>query len=206
MTGVKRRMAALTAAALIGIVPPSASADPWKDESGKGRERWEDGWRGDRCRGRGCDADERWDDRYDRRDDLDEDLIRCNRDIIGGVLGGATGGVLGSRVEDEELRAAATIGGAILGVLIGGAIGRAMDRRDQACIGHALEYAGSGAPVRWRDPTGILYEVVPDRPYRIDDGRYCRDYRLLAEIEGRRRATEAKACRRRDGVWVAAAD
>jgi surface antigen len=52
---------------------------------------------------------------------------------------------------------------------------------------------------------GVLYEVVPGRPYRIDDW-YCREYELFADIEGRQRAAEDKACRRPDGVWVAATD
>ena len=53
MTGVRRRVAALAAAAMVGLVSPTASADPWKDESGHGRgrdDRWEGDWRGGECR------------------------------------------------------------------------------------------------------------------------------------------------------------
>ena len=204
MTGVRRRVAALAAAAVLGLLPPAASADPWKDESGHGRgrgDRWEGDWRGE-CRGRGCDYDD-VDYGYGHPGGI-EGLIRCNRDVIGGVLGGAAGGVLGSRVGDKDYRTATTIGGAIIGVLLGGALGRSMDRRDQACIGYALEYGGSDEPIRWRDPEGVLYEVVPSRPYRIDDGRYCREYELFTG-EGRR-AVDDTACRRPDGAWVAAVD
>lgn len=132
MTGLRQRMAALAAVAVIGMLPSFASADPWKDESGHGR--WEDGgWRGGECRGLGCDDYEDADYGDYGRDRLGglEGLIRCNRALIGGALGGAAGGVLGSRVGEDDLRRAATIGGAVVGALLGGAIGRSMDRRDK---------------------------------------------------------------------------
>src|SRR3712207_8401370 len=92
MTGLRQRMAALAAVAVIGMLPSFASADPWKDESGHGRDRgdrwedswrgdrgedgwrgdrrdgdwrsdrWEDSWRGDECRGRDCDDRDRADE------------------------------------------------------------------------------------------------------------------------------------------------
>src|SRR5215211_6435602 len=105
MTGVRQRMAALAAVAIIGMLPSFASADPWKDESGHGRDRgdrWEDSWRGDRgedgwrgdrreghwrgekCRGRNCDDRDRADYRdrdyrHDRRDVVDDARDACRR-------------------------------------------------------------------------------------------------------------------------------
>ena len=69
MTGVRRRMAALAAAAVIGLISPAASADPWKDESGFGRGR------GGECRGRGRDCDD-----HDRADYGDRDYRRGGHD------------------------------------------------------------------------------------------------------------------------------
>jgi surface antigen len=207
MTAARRRgLAAWAAVVAISTIAPAVSADPWKDESGHGRGKYEDDDWGERCRGRDCN--DLWhggrEAVIDPREALE--LIRCNRDIAGGVIGGAAGGVLGSRVGDEDLRTAATIGGAILGALIGGTVGREIDLRDQACIGHALEYGNSQEPVRWHDPEGVRYEVKPSRPYRLDDGRYCRDYELFADSGNRRRAADDTACRRPDGAWVAAGD
>ena len=100
------------------------------------------------------------------------DLGRCNRTEIGAALGAATGAVVGSQVVDKDDKAVGIIGGLIVGGVIGGLIGKAMDNADEACMGHALEYAADGAPVHWRDPNGHDYNVVPQETYQAG-GRYC---------------------------------
>ena len=104
MTGLRQRMAALAAVAVIGLLPLTALADPDKDESRHGRDRgdrWEDSWHGDRrdndwhsdrregrwrgeCQGRDCDDRDRADYRdrnyrHDRRDVVDDARDACRR-------------------------------------------------------------------------------------------------------------------------------
>jgi len=128
------------------------------------------------------------------------DLGRCNRTEIGIALGAATGAAVGSQVADEDDKAVGIIGGMIVGGVIGGLIGNAMDRADEACMGHALEYADDGEPVRWQDPNGYNYKVVPSDTYQ-SAGRFCRHYTTSVVINGSPETMTGTACRRDDGNW-----
>jgi surface antigen len=128
------------------------------------------------------------------------DLGRCNRTEIGVALGAATGAAVGSQVADEDDKAVGIIGGLIVGGVIGGLIGHAMDSADEACMGHALEYAGDGEPVRWQDPNGYNYKVVPSDTYQ-SAGRFCRHYTTSVVINGAPETLSGTACRRDDGNW-----
>ena len=128
------------------------------------------------------------------------DLGRCNRTEIGAAIGAATGAVVGSQVADEDHQAVGIIGGLIVGGVVGGLIGKAMDSVDEACMGHALEYAADGAPVHWRDPNGYDYDVVPQETYQAG-GRYCRNYTTTVVINGAPESLAGTACRRPDGNW-----
>ncbi len=133
------------------------------------------------------------------------DLFRCNRDLVGTAIGGVAGGVIGSQIGQGDGRTVATIGGAIAGALIGGAIGRDMDTRDQACIGHALEFSSAGRKVSWMDrDRDARYAVIPGRIERRTDGRYCRPYDADVVVDGRLQKIRGTACRRPDGTWVKA--
>ena len=113
---------------LLAATALPAAADPWKDESGHGRDDWRGGpppWAGERG-GRGRDDA----DIYIPPGALDLDL-RCNRELAGGIIGGAVGGALGSQAGKGDGRTVATIGGAVIGVLVGGAIGRQIPSADQ---------------------------------------------------------------------------
>ena len=128
------------------------------------------------------------------------DLGRCNRTEIGAAIGAATGAVVGSQVVDKEDKAIGVIGGLIVGGVVGGLVGHAMDSVDEACMGHALEYAADGAPVRWHDPNGNDYNVVPEETYQAG-GRYCRNYTTTVVIDGAPESLAGTACRRPDGNW-----
>jgi surface antigen len=67
-------------------------------------------------------------------------------------------------------------------------------------MGHALEYAGDGEPVRWQDPNGNNYQVVPSGTYQ-SAGRYCRHYTTSVVIDGNMENLAGTACRRADGNW-----
>lgn len=127
---------------------------------------------------------------------------RCNRDVIGGLIGAAAGAALGSRIGKGDGQMAAIIGGAVFGALVGGSIGRSMDRIDQNCIGQALEHAGDGRTVAWRNPDAdASYRVTPREAYKNRVGQYCREYTTVSIIGGQSRTVHGTACRMADGSW-----
>ncbi len=129
--------------------------------------------------------------------------MRCNSDTVGRVLGGIVGGALGSQIGKGNGRTLATVGGAVAGVLIGGEVGKRMDARDQACVGEVLEVAPVDRRVQWADGPSE-YVVVPGRVVNRQ-GSYCRPYTVEVKMQGApTQRSEGLACRRSDGVWVAA--
>lgn len=125
----------------------------------------------------------------------------CDRQKIGTVVGGITGGLIANRVADGDKRTVATLIGAAAGALIGNQIGRKLDDADEACVGHALELAASGTPVRWtNDATGVSFQLTPGAGRNRGNTR-CREFSLLAESNGNRSAEERVACRSAEGVW-----
>jgi surface antigen len=127
---------------------------------------------------------------------------RCNSDTAGRVLGGIVGGALGNQIGKGGGRTVATIGGAVAGVLIGGEIGKRMDAADQGCVGQVLEVAPVDRPVQWMEGPA-QYVVVPGQVVNRQ-GSYCRPYTVEVTMDGRRERSKGVACRRGDGVWVAA--
>jgi surface antigen len=129
-------------------------------------------------------------------------VTQCHSEAVGRVLGGAAGAVIGNQVGKGSGRAVATVGGAVAGVLIGGEIGRRIDAGNQACIGHALEFAPSGQRVGW-SADGVQYAVVPGRAV-ARSGAHCRPYEAEVLTDAGWQKTRGTACRRADGTWVAA--
>lgn len=128
--------------------------------------------------------------------------VRCNSAALAGVLGSMVGGTLGSQLGKGEARTLGTIGGAVAGVLVDGALGRRIDAGGQACVGEVLEMAPNGRRVQWGQGA-ITYAAVPaEVTYR--QGAWCRPFALeLRKGSGRWERTQAIACRRPDGVWMA---
>jgi len=130
----------------------------------------------------------------------------CDRGLVskelgGALIGGATGGLIGSQFGKGSGHIAATAAGVALGALVGSSIGRGMDEADQHCVGRTLEYAPDNRAVRWQDPDGARYSVVPVRTWE-QDGRYCREYRTTSTVDGRRQQVVGTACRQPDGAWA----
>ena len=96
-------------------------------------------------------------------------------------------------------------GGRIVAALLGGEAGRWIDLREQACIARALELAPPGLRVAWQAlGTHARFAVVPGAVEQ-DGTRLCRSFEAeYATGSGAARAS-GSACRRADGVWVAAA-
>jgi len=130
------------------------------------------------------------------------DAAECNSAVVGRVLGGIVGGTLGSQVGKGNGKTAATIGGAVAGVLVGGEIGKRMDAGRQGCVGQVLEIAPVNRRVQWVEGPAN-YVVVPGQVVSRDGG-YCRPYTVEVRMEGRVQQSRGTACRRPDGVWVAA--
>jgi surface antigen len=129
-------------------------------------------------------------------------VTQCNSETLGRVLGGIAGAVIGNQVGQGSGRAVATVGGTVAGVLIGGEIGRKIDANNQACIGHALEFAPTGQRVQW--PEGqAQYAVVPGRVV-MRNGTHCRPYEAEVLTSAGWQKTRGTACRRSDGTWVSA--
>jgi surface antigen len=122
----------------------------------------------------------------------------CNRKEIGTVVGAVIGGAIGSQVGDGDGRTVAIIVGSVLGGIIGREIGRDLDEGDRACVGHALELAKVGQPVRWiNDRTDVAYILTP----LAGNSKECRDFRLEASREGKSHTSKGRACRDREGTW-----
>jgi surface antigen len=126
----------------------------------------------------------------------------CHSETVGQVLGGVVGGALGSQIGKGNGRTAATIGGAIAGVLVGGDVGRRMDAGNQACVGQVLEVAPVNHRVQWVEGPST-YVVVPAQPV-MRQGVYCRPYTLESRGPYGVQRSNGTACRRADGVWIAA--
>lgn len=170
----------LTAALLFGFAadtlaapPPWAPAHGWRAQNDPGYEGYH---------GRSV---ERWEHDFGVMDG------RCNRDAIGAAIGGGAGAVIGHRVGGGD--PVAILIGAAGGAILGGIIGRQMDRNDQACMGHALELAGTGQTVHWLNAHDQRVQLTPRR--NRDSG--CRDFEMT--IDGRRQT--GTACPSAPGHW-----
>jgi len=112
----------------------------------------------------------------------------------GAAVGAAGGGLVGAAVGGRT----GLLVGAALGGLFGYGVGRAIEIEDQREVAYALEYDRA---VRWENPdTGYRYQVEPTRTF-VQRGRECRDFRMLAEVDGQPQEVYGTACRRGDGSW-----
>ncbi|MFP5505573.1 MAG: glycine zipper domain-containing protein [Gammaproteobacteria bacterium] len=119
---------------------------------------------------------------------------RCNRDEIGTVIGGVTGAVIGGQVAGRDDRVVGMVVGGVIGAVLGHAIGDAMDERDRACMGHALELGRTGVPVVWTSG-GHRYHFTPRGDAR--DG--CRYATVM--VDGRRPQDVLACPSGRRGEW-----
>lgn len=125
-----------------------------------------------------------------------------SRQDVGMVTGGVAGGLLGSTVGGGTGKFVAIAAGTLAGAMIGGSIGKNMDAEDRARMHRALENNNTGQPAYWRNAhTGAQYEVVPIRNVNVDGNEYCREYRTIAYVGGKKRQIYGTACRQPDGAW-----
>lgn len=134
-------------------------------------------------------------------------LIGCanmSKQDVGVVTGGVAGGLLGSTVGGGSGRILAIAAGTLAGAYIGGSIGKSMDDVDRMKMNQALENNSAGQPAYWRNAkTGVNYRVTPTKNVTVDGNEYCREYRTIADIGGKKREVYGTACRQPDGSWQA---
>lgn len=112
----------------------------------------------------------------------------------GTAVGAGAGGALGYAVGGST---GLLIGGAIGGIL-GYTAGKAMEEEDRRQAAYALE---RNRAMSWQNrDTGYQYRLEPTNT-RYEQGRECRDFRLLAEVDGNPDQVNGTACRQPDGSW-----
>jgi surface antigen len=137
----------------------------------------------------------RWSDDYGIRSG------RCDRDRAGAALGAVVGGAIGAVASDGDDRLVAVLVGAAIGAVIGREIGDQMDDRDRACFGHSLELLEDGRRVSWDGGRrGMIYTLASDGRF-MRDGRVCRHFTLLRQLDGRQVTKRGSACRYGEGEW-----
>lgn len=134
-------------------------------------------------------------------------LISCsnmtNQDV-GTVSGAVAGGLLGSTVGQGGGQMVAIAAGTLVGAYLGGSIGKSMDAQDRMKMNSALESNNVGQPAYWNNnSTGTSYQVTPVKNVTVSGNKYCREYRTVADIAGKKQQMYGTACRQPDGSWKA---
>lgn len=121
---------------------------------------------------------------------------------VGTFTGGAIGGLVGSQFGKGTGQLAAIGIGTLAGAFIGNAIGKNMDDVDRMKMSQALESNQVGQPAYWQNQkTGANYTVTPTHNVTVKGNRYCREYRTVADIAGKKQQIYGTACRQPDGSW-----
>jgi surface antigen len=134
-------------------------------------------------------------------------IVSCSnmsKQDIGTLTGGVAGGVLGSTVGQGQGRILAIGVGTLAGAFIGNAIGKNMDDTDKLKVQSALNNNNVGEPAYWKNAqSGNSYKVVPVKNVTVNGNKYCREYRTVADIGGKKQEMYGTACRQPDGSWKA---
>lgn len=134
-------------------------------------------------------------------------LVACSnmtKQDVGTVTGGVAGGLLGSTVGGGSGKILAIAAGTLAGAFIGGAIGKNMDDTDRMKMNSALDNNNVGTPAYWHNAnSGTNYEITPTKNVTVNGNEYCREYRTVAIIAGKKQQMYGTACRQPDGSWQA---
>lgn len=77
----------------------------------------------------------------------------------------------------------------------------AMDERDRACMGHALELVRKGSAAAWSNSeTGRAYRVTMGQDY-VYEGLPCREFSAVVSGRGAQETIKGGACRRAEARW-----
>jgi len=124
----------------------------------------------------------------------------CARNATGGAFtGAALGGLAGSALTGGST--AGTLVGAVAGAAIGADVGAQLERADRERAANALRYRQDRETEVWVNPrSGVEYHYTPMRTYR-SRSQTCRDYTLLAYVDGQPSEVHGTACLAADGTW-----
>jgi surface antigen len=102
--------------------------------------------------------------------------------VVGGIVGGGTG----------------AMAGAILGGALGYGVGRYMEEEDKRRMAYAME---QNQRMQWENQqTGAEYQIAPTGTFYRGNTE-CRNFRMMAEVDGRPDEITGVACRNPDGTW-----
>lgn len=129
-----------------------------------------------------------------------------SKQTVGTLVGAGLGGLVGSQIGKGSGQLAATAAGTLLGGALGNVAGQSLDRADavyrERAYSEALESAPAGSAVPWANPdSGTTGYVEPTSTYQSESGTYCREFRDVITINGRKEEAYGQACRRPDGSW-----
>lgn len=125
----------------------------------------------------------------------------------GTLIGGGVGGLLAAAaIGKGKGKYVAGAAGALVGMIAGNQIGKAMDENDkriaELASQKALETAPSGNSVEWKNPdSGHSGNITPTQTFKNHEGKYCREYTEIINIDGQDEQAYGKACRQPDGHW-----
>lgn len=126
-----------------------------------------------------------------------------NQDM-GTLAGGVAGGLLGSQFGGGTGKLVAIGVGTLAGAFIGNKLGQNMDASDKAKMNAAFENNSVGQPAYWQNSnTGASYTVTPTQNVTVNGNQYCREYRTVAVVAGKKQQVYGTACRQPDGSWQA---
>ena len=124
-----------------------------------------------------------------------------NQDM-GTLAGGVAGGLLGSQFGGGTGQLVAIGVGTLAGAFIGNKLGQSMDEADEMKMNSTFENNSIGQPAYWQNQkTGASYTVTPTQNVTINGNQYCREYRSVAVVAGKRQQVYGTACRQPDGSW-----
>lgn len=129
-----------------------------------------------------------------------------NKSDIGTLAGAIGGGIIGSNVGGGKGAIAGTVAGTLLGAYLGNQIGTSLDSADMAQYNstsqRALETAQPGQSLPWKNSqSGNSGTITPSKPYKANDGRYCREFTQKIVVAGKTQQGHGTACREPDGTW-----
>lgn len=132
-------------------------------------------------------------------------LVGCanvNNQDMGTLAGGVAGGLLGSQFGGGAGQLVAIGVGTLAGAYIGNKLGQSMDESDKQKMTATFENNQAGQPAYWQNRnTGASYTVTPTQNVTLNGNPYCREYRSLAMIAGKKQQMYGTACRQPDGTW-----
>jgi len=116
------------------------------------------------------------------------------------------GGVIGTSTENYQTNAFSkgALAGELVGLFYEDAIDQSLDVANRLKIANILEFKPSNQWQSWTDAQkNVKYSIRPGRPiFSVDGSETCREYDLIARIQGETSQASGFACRKPNGNWL----